>query len=116
ADLVIMNPPFTYWGNMSKPYRENMKLRFLNERSIYREIIVKKTSQQVFFFLLAERFLKRGGQIAAVSPLTTFTGRAFQAFTSWFCNNYTIRYIVVGLGRCSFSEETSLTECLVMAD
>jgi hypothetical protein len=115
AELVIMNPPFTYWGNMAKQYRENLKMRFVNERPIYRTIIVKKTSQQIFFYLLAERFLVPGGTLAAVSPLTTFTGRAFQEFTKWFCSFYTVHYIVVGLGRCAFSEETSLTECMVVA-
>jgi hypothetical protein len=116
VDLVIMNPPFTYWGNMSKTYRESMKLRFVNERPAYRDLIVRKTSQQIFFFLLAERFLKPRGVVAAVAPLTTFTGRAFQPFTEWFCKNYTIQRMVLGLGRCSFSEDTSLTECLVVAE
>jgi hypothetical protein len=116
VNLVIMNPPFTYWGNMSPSYRENMKRRFVNERPVYRDIIVRKTSQQIFFFLLAERFLKSGGTVAAVTPLTTFTGRAFQMFTDWFCKNYTFRYIIVGLGRSSYSENTSLTECLVVAE
>lgn len=115
VDLVIMNPPFTSWDNMGKIYRDNLKKRFSNERPAYRKALFWKISQQAFFFLLADRFLKPGGTVAAVAPLTTFTGRAFHELVDWFAKNYTIQYIIVGMKRCSFSEDTSLTECLVVA-
>jgi hypothetical protein len=31
-------------------------------------------------------------------------------------DNYTVKYVIVGLGRSSFSEDTSLTECLLVAE
>lgn len=113
--LVIMNPPFTSWDNMGPIYRENMKKRFQMEKAAYRDVLFWKISQQAFFFLLADRFLEPGGRIAAVTPFTTFTGRAFHKFVDWFIKSYTVEYVVVGLGRCSYSEDTSLTECLVVA-
>jgi hypothetical protein len=115
VDLVIMNPPFTSWNNMAKAYRENLNMNFANERPEYRKILHMKTSQQVHFILLADRFLKPGGRLAAVLPLTTFTGHAFQPLVEYLLSHYSVEFIVVGLGRCAFSEDTSLTECLFIA-
>jgi hypothetical protein len=114
VDVVIMNPPFTSQNNMSPEYRAKLKLRFRTP-SAYRKIVFWKTSEQVFFLLIADRFLKDDGRLAAVLPLTTFTGRAFQPLVRYLVENYVIEVIVAGLGRSSFSEDTSLTECLIVA-
>jgi hypothetical protein len=118
VDLVIMNPPFTSWDNMGESYRENLKKSFANEPEVqpgFHDAIHWKTSQQTFFLLLGDLFLKPGGSIAAVLPVTTFTGQAFAPLLSYLLSNYTIRAVVVGLGRTSFSEDTSLSECLFVA-
>jgi hypothetical protein len=75
-----------------------------------------RPSQQLFFLFLGERFVKPGKRLAAVLPLTTFTVHAFHRWIDHFVSNWTVRYVVVGLGRAAFSEDTSLTECLVVAD
>ncbi len=115
VDVVMMNPPFTSWDNMGESYRNSLKLSFSNFRADYRRVLYKKLSQQGFFLLLADEFLKNGGRIAAVLPLTTFTGRAFIPLLKFLLEKYSIEYFVVGLGRSSFSEDTSLTECLFVA-
>lgn len=114
VNLVIMNPPFTSQNNLSKEYRILLKRRFVYP-SIYKKIIFWKTSQQVYFLLLADKFLNKNGNIAAVLPFTTFTGHAFFPLINYYVNNYTIKSIIIGLGRCSFSENTSLSECLFIA-
>lgn len=116
VDLVIMNPPFTSWDNMGASYRDALKKSFSQERPDYRDAVHWKTSQQTFFLLLADRFLKPGGRIAAVLPITTFTGVAFAPLMKLLLTRYTVRYIIVGLGRSSFSEDTSLTECLLIIE
>jgi len=116
VDLVIMNPPFTSWDNMGESYRDALKKSFAQERADYRDAIHWKTSQQAFFLLLADRFLKPDGRIAAVLPVTTFTGVAFAPLLQYLLSRYSVRYIIVGLGRSSFSEDTSLTECLVVLE
>jgi N-6 DNA Methylase len=118
VDLVIMNPPFTSWDNMGESYRENLKKSFANEPEVrpgFHNAIHWKTSQQSFFLLLGDLFLKSGGTVAAVLPVTTFTGQAFAPLLTYLLANYTIRVVVVGLGRSSFSEDTSLSECLFVA-
>ncbi len=66
--------------------------------------------------MLAHRFLKPNGTVAAVLPLTTFTGRAFERLVQFLVGNYTVKTIVLGLGRPAFSEDTRLTECLFVAE
>jgi hypothetical protein len=113
VELVMMNPPFTSWDHMGESYRKALRSAY---ESTYGDVLFWKTSQQTFFLLLTDRFLKPGGRVAAVLPLTTFTGRAFQELVRFFVTRYTIRAIIVGLGRSAFSEDTSLTECLFVAE
>jgi hypothetical protein len=114
VDVIVMNPPFTSQNNLSPEYRLLLKKRF-SSRSDYKKIVFWKISQQVYFVLLADRFLKENGTIAAVLPFTTFTGPAFHPLIRYLVSNYQIRTIVIGFGRSSFSEDTNLTECLFIA-
>lgn len=114
-DLVMMNPPFTSRDNMSPSYRDRLAARFsLGEYRAATE--GKKISQQAYFLLLADEFLRQGGRVASVLPLTTLGGKDYWPLVDFLCRHYTIRYIVVGLGRTSFSEDTSLSECLLVAE
>lgn len=114
VDTVIMNPPFTSQNNLAKEYKNSLKRRFSMPLA-HKETIYWKTSQQLYFILLADRFLRKKGTMAAVLPFTTFTGHAFQALIRFLTKNYTVKSIIVGLGQSSFSEDTSLTECLFVA-
>lgn len=114
VDLVIMNPPFTSWDNMDSDYRNGLRTRF-SFRPVYREMIYFKPSQQLFFLFLADTFLKKGGRVAAVLPLTTFTAKSFHKFIRFVVANYSVEAVFVGLGRAAYSEDTSLTECLFVA-
>jgi len=114
VDLVIMNPPFTSWDNMDSDYRNNLRTRF-SFKPIYRDMIYFKPSQQLFFLFLADIFLKKGGTVAAVLPLTTLTAKSFHQLIRYLIANYTVEVIFVGLGRSAYSEDTSLTECLFVA-
>lgn len=114
VDIVIMNPPFTSQNNLSTEYKNALKRRF-SIPAAHKEVVFWKTSQQVYFMLLADRFLKSKGNAAVVLPFTTFTGRAFHPLVRFLVESYTIRFIVVGLGQASFSEDTSLMECLLVA-
>ncbi len=96
---------------MAPEYRASLKNNF-SYPTEHQKVVFWKTSQQVYFLLLADRFLNSGGKIAAVLPLTTFTGHAFHPLIRFLVSNYKIGYVIVGLGRSSFSEDTSLTECL----
>lgn len=114
-DLIMMNPPFTSRDNMSPPYRDRLAERF-SKGEYGAATEGKKISQQAYFLLLADEFLNPGGRIASVLPLTTLGGKDYWPLVDFLCRHYSIRYLVVGLGRTSFSEDTSLSECLLVAD
>ena len=114
VDIVIMNPPFTSWDNMDSEYRDALSDRF-SRTSKYKPLIFFKPSQQLFFLFLADIFLKSEGRIGAVLPLTTFTAKSFHPFIQYFLKHYSVEAIFVGLGRSAYSEDTSLTECLLVA-
>lgn len=112
--LVIMNPPFTSRDNMAKEYRDLVDERFRDSR--YKDAISgKKISQQAYFLLLADRFLEPGGRVAAVLPLNTFVGFDYWPLINFLTREYTIEFLIAGLGRAAFSEDTSLSECLLVA-
>lgn len=114
VDVVIMNPPFTSQNNLAKDYKNALKRRF-SVPAAHKKVIFWKTSQQVYFILLADRFLHKNGTLAAVLPFTTFTGHAFHPLVRFLIKHYSVKSIVLGLGQSSFSEDTSLTECLLVA-
>ncbi|EQD61586.1 N-6 DNA Methylase, partial [mine drainage metagenome] len=114
-DLVMMNPPFTSRDNMSANYRDRLAARF-SSGEYGKATEGKKISQQAYFLLLADEFLRPGGEIASVLPLTTLGGKDYWPLVDFLCRHYTVRYVVVGLGRTSFSEDTSLSECLLVAE
>jgi len=114
-DLVMMNPPFTSRDNMTAGYRNRLAGRF-GSGEYGKATAGKKVSQQAYFVLLADEFLRPGGRMASVLPLTTLGGKDYWPLIDLLCRKYTVRYIVVGLGRTSFSEDTSLSECLIVAE
>lgn len=115
SDLVIMNPPFTSCDNLPIDYKKHLQQRFVRPSS-HGSCLTGKLSFQAYFLLLADRFLNEGGRIACVIPLATLVGKAFDKLTDFLVDNYNIKYIVVGLGRSAFSDQTSLSEVLLVAE
>ena len=115
VDLVITNPPFTSCNQMSKSYRREVEQTF-GGPTLYRRAVEGRWSFQVPFLLLADRFLKSGGRVAAVLPISTFSGKYFEPWVDMVLSKYTVRYIVAGVHGCAFSDDTRLTEVLFVAD
>jgi type I restriction-modification system DNA methylase subunit len=114
-DLIIMNPPFTSRDNMAASYRDHLARIF--STGLYKAASSgKKISQQVYFLLLAHKFLHQGGCMAAVLPLNTLTGKDYWPTVDFLIKNYKVKHIIVGLGYIAFSEDTSLSECLFIAE
>jgi len=113
VDVVIMNPPFTSSDRLGAEYKKLLKLRFGSQ---YQSLLQGKIGFQGHFLLLADRFLKAGGRLAAVLPQTTLTGEAFAPIVKMIEENYTVCTVIVGLGRSAFSENTALSEILLVAE
>jgi hypothetical protein len=115
VDLVITNPPFTSCSNMALPYRRTIELSF-NDNGKYRRCLEGRWSLQIPFILLADMFLETGGRLAAVLPLTTFSGKYFEPIVNFLNQHYSILYIVAGIDGCAFSDDTHITEILLVAE
>jgi hypothetical protein len=113
VDVVIMNPPFTSSDRLGAEYKKTLKQRFGEQHELY---LRGKMGFQGHFLVLADKFLKPGGRVAAVLPQTTLTGEAFGPIVDMFRERYTIHAVVVGLGRSAFSENTALSEILLVAE
>ena len=133
-DIVIMNPPFTRATNhggahadvvnpafaafeASKSDMDAMgkRMRDLGRASCYDG----KAGLASAFVALANRKLKPGGVLAFVLPLVATTGMSWKKFRELMAQHYTdisvLSIAAAGLNDISFSADTGLGECLVVA-
>ena len=133
-DLVIMNPPFT-----SNTAKERMHIGVFapafaafgsddrDQRDMARHLSRLKrgtcyhghAGMASAFAALAHRKLKPGGVLALVLPLTASAASSWRAFRQMMVNNYTdlmvLSIAASGDDDLSFSADTGLAECLVIA-
>ena len=132
-DLVIMNPPFTrstnHEGahanvvnpafaafNADKAEMDDMgkRMRDLGKDSCYHG----NAGMASAFAALAHRKLKPGGVLALVLPLSVASGVSWQKFRDLLRTDYTDLTVlsIAANGRdMSFSSDTGMAECLVIA-
>ena len=92
VDLVIMNPPFTRYQNIPPDYKEALAKRFSTTR--YQNCLSGQLGLHGYFLLLADRFLKDNGRIAAVLPITTLNAKGTLPFLEILLTDYSIEYII----------------------
>ena len=132
-DLVIMNPPFTSntakermhigvfapafaaFGSADKDQRDMAKhLSRLKRGTCYHG----HAGMASAFAALAHRKLKRGGILALVLPLTASAASSWRAFRQMVVEKYTdltVMSIAANGKDMSFSSDTGMAECLVIA-
>jgi hypothetical protein len=123
-DLVAMNPPFTrsvggnlLFGSRPAPERQRMQRR-LAELLRRRKVRASATAGLGSVFVaVADRALKDGGRQALVLPRTVLTGVAWDETRKLLAEGYVVEYVVVSHepGRWNFSENTDLSEALLVA-
>ena len=132
-DIVIMNPPFT--SNTSQEGANigtaNPSFAAFNASRDDQMAMGKRLSQMTkssayhgnagiasAFAALAHRKLKAGGILALVLPLTAAVGLSWSKFREMFAQNYVDISILSTVGNdkdMSFSSDTGMGECLVIA-
>ena len=133
-DLVIMNPPFTrnvtregaYAGTYaaafaafgaSKADQQEMtrRMEMLKKGSIYHG----NAGIASAFVALADRKIRTGGVLALVLPLAAAAGLSWQRFREMIAIRYTDLQVetiaAAGTDELSFSADTGMAECLVIA-
>jgi len=113
VDIVIMNPPFTRFQRIPPWYKRELRKRFGEPK--YEKCLRGNLGLHGYFALLADKFLRPGGRIAAVLPVTTLNARGFYPIIQQWLTDYCIEYVIVGAGRSAFSENTQLREMLFIA-
>jgi len=114
VDTIIMNPPFTRQetiADFSAGYKDKLARRFLKKQ----HLIDSRMSYCSYFVLLADKFLEKGGKIAAVLPSTILTKETDIGIREMLCCNYDIKYVVVREDALNFSDSTNLREILLIA-
>jgi type I restriction-modification system DNA methylase subunit len=113
TDIVIMNPPFTRFQRTSPTYKLKLSERFPESR--YQRCIHGQLGLHGYFLLLADRFLKKDGKLAAVLPVTTLSAKGFYDIQDIWFNDYSIEHLIVCEGRSAFSENVLTREILLVA-
>lgn len=113
VDLVIMNPPFTRFQRIPPEYKTSLSKRFQESR--YKRCVHGQLGLHGYFILLADRFLKTQGRLAAVLPITTLSSKGFYNILDILLSHYSIEHLIVCEGRSAFSENVSVREILLVA-
>ena len=133
-DLVIMNPPFTSntakeAGNLGKfaPAFAAFNTSDKDQKEMAKRMSILKRDTSYHghagmasaFAALGDRKLKSGGILALVLPLTASAASSWQALRDMLSKSYTDLTILsiagAGTGELSFSSDTGMAECLVLA-
>lgn len=112
VDLLIMNPPFTRFQRIPKDYKTKLSERFHEAK--YRKCIHGRLGFHGYFLLLADRFLKDKGRLAAVLPVTTLSAKGFYGIQDLWFKDYTVEHLIVCEGRSAFSENVLTREILLV--
>ena len=123
-DLCVMNPPFTrsvgcnlLFGNFPEEERKGMQSRLrqiVASRGVSASITAGLGAP---FVALAEEYIKPKGSIALVLPHAVLAGVSWKKTRELLEKTFYVEYIVVSHepGHWNFSENTSLSETLVVA-
>ena len=132
-DIVIMNPPFTRNTNKAGAYANTFAGAFaafdatvVDQRDMAKRMSILKrdtcyhghAGMASAFAGLADKKLKPGGVLALVLPLSAASGFAWRAFRQMLGSRYTdisVLSIAANGKDMSFSSDTGIAECLVIA-
>ena len=132
-DLVIMNPPFTRATNHEGAHANVVNPAFaafdasrddMNEMGRRMKVLGKgtcydgKAGLASAFAALGDKKLKPGGVLAMVLPLSVSAGTSWRKFRRLLADEYTdleVVSIAANGKEMSFSSDTGMAECLVVA-
>lgn len=125
VDLCVMNPPFTrsVGGNLlfgHAPAEERKRLQAALKKLVATRGIPANITAGLgaVFVALGHQRLNARGKMSLVLPRALLSGVAWGETRKLLGNNYHVRYIIVSheFDGWNFSENTDLSECLVIAD
>lgn len=124
-DLCVMNPPFTrsVGGNLlfgHAPPKERARMQSTLKKIVREEGIPASITAGLgsVFVALGNLRLSPRGKVALVLPRALLSGVAWEETRRLIGNNYQVQFIIVSHqpGSWNFSENTELSECLIIAE
>lgn len=113
VDIVLTNPPFTRWSNMSESYREKV-MGLVKNLDYLKWLTRKDASLQIFSMFLTDHVLKENGLLISVLPASTFYATAGEGYKSLLKKKYELKAILEN-GSSSFSEDSGFKEIILVA-
>ncbi len=124
-DLCVMNPPFTrsVGGNLlfgHAPAKERKRMQTILKKLVATRGVPASITAGLgsVFVAIGHQLLRVNGRMSLVLPRALLSGIAWTDTRLLLGNNYHVKYIIVSHqpGNWNFSENTSLSECLIIAD
>src|ERR1035437_2395750 len=124
-DLCVMTPPFTrsVGGNLlfgHAPAKERQRMQTILKKLVASRGVPASITAGLgsVFVAIGHQLLKADGRMSLVLPRALLSGIAWTDTRLLLGNNYHVKYIIVSHqpGNWNFSENTSLSECLIIAD
>jgi hypothetical protein len=123
-DLCVMNPPFVrsvgdnlLFGNLPATQRTRMQTALKN--LVRRDNISANVTAGLgsVFAALGNRYVKQGGHLSLVLERSLLSGVAWQKTRRLIGDKYQVEYVIVSHqpGGWNFSENTNLSECMIIA-
>ena len=126
-DIVIQNPPYTRSGadnnsNVPKSIfadKQEAAAMRASRKAQGRRLSGNNPGEGPDFVDLADRMLKRNGTMAFVLPVTAITGSSWQKVRKMWAEEYHNVLVITiaheNVEECTFSADTGMAECLVVA-
>jgi hypothetical protein len=123
-DVVTMNPPFTrnvydsfLYGDLEEDERQDLMTELRNVRDEQNLEANIRPGIGTIFVALADRVVTDGGILSFVLPKALLSGSDWDK-TRNILDDYNVRYIISSheAGNWNFSEDTGLSETMVVAD
>ena len=126
-DIVIQNPPYTRSGadnnsNVPKSIfadKQEAAAMRASRKAQGRRLSGNNPGEGPDFVDLADRMLKRNGTMAFVLPVTAITGSSWQKVRKMWAEEYHDVLVITiaheNVEECTFSADTGMAECLVVA-
>lgn len=109
VDTIIINPPFTPYNNIPNNFRDEFFRKELTN------ITGKRVGLWACFLVMADQLLIQGGKIGAIVHTNFLRGKFSKPIRDYFLDKYSIEYIIKPSRNSSFSEDTEITDIMLIA-
>jgi hypothetical protein len=114
ADIILTNPPFTRWKNLTPDYRDQL-LKIIGGLGYSKYITRKETSLQILCMFLVDHILKKNGLLISVLPASTFYTIYGRGYKNLIKNKYHLLSFLESGSQASFSIDSGFKEIIIIA-